>query len=401
MFYFLSYNFVFFFLSLLFAFSCFDFSWCGLFLYVDSYVFVSIIFISIFIYGLILFSEGYKVLVKISQILILISFLFFIPHNFFFFYIFFELSIFPILVMILGYGFQVEKVSASFYLIFYTCFCSFPFLFVFYRVDFSYLFVYFDFIISWELVFILSITFIIKFPVFFLHLWLPKAHVEAPTSASMILAGLLLKFGTIGFFRIMKSLNFCHVNFFIFISLVGMLISSLCCIFQSDSKSLAAYSSVTHMRFLLFSFLFFSLSGKMSSVLIIIAHGYTSTLIFYFIGNFYHVVGSRIVYYFNSLFLSNIFICLLFSGVFLSNAGVPPSLSFFSEFMTIRVSFIVFSIVFVFLFFYFMVSFYYSIYFIVNLFIGKVFFFFNSYYTYYSFFLFLMCFNVFWFFILF
>jgi NADH-ubiquinone oxidoreductase chain 4 len=59
----------------------------------------------------------------------------------------------------------------------------------------------------------LTLGFIIKFPVYFLHLWLPKAHVEAPTSARILLAGLLLKLGTVGFFRIIKVLTFTHINF--------------------------------------------------------------------------------------------------------------------------------------------------------------------------------------------
>uniref|UniRef100_A0A0K0EK50 NADH-ubiquinone oxidoreductase chain 4 n=1 Tax=Strongyloides stercoralis TaxID=6248 RepID=A0A0K0EK50_STRER len=87
-----------------------------------------------------------------------------------------------------------------------------------------------------------------KFPVFFLHLWLPKAHVEAPTSASILLAGLLLKFGTVGFVRIIKSLSYCHINYWFFFSVLGMFISCFVCVFQSDFKSLAAYSSVVHMN---------------------------------------------------------------------------------------------------------------------------------------------------------
>ena len=396
-FYFFSFDFLFLFFAVVFCFFCLNcFSWCGLFFFVDSYVYVILIYIRIFIFCLILFSEKNKSLVFLSQALVVISFCFFIPFNVFFFYIFFELSIFPILIMILGYGYQIEKVSASFYLIFYTSLCSFPFLFVFLNLDFSLIFVYFDFVLSWELVFILTMAFMIKFPVFFLHLWLPKAHVEAPTSASMLLAGLLLKFGTIGFVRVIKSLRFCHVNFWVFVSIIGFVMSAFSCVFQSDTKSLAAYSSISHMSFLLLGLLFFSVFGKTGGLLIIVAHGYTSTIMFYFIGIFYSSVGSRMIYYLNSFIGSGIILCILFSFSFLSNAGVPPSLSFFSEFIFVSGSFIFFSGLFFFVFVYFFVSFYYSIFFVVNLFIGKKFFFFNFWGSFFRFFLVFMCFNVFW-----
>ncbi|KAK6020845.1 NADH-ubiquinone/plastoquinone family protein, partial [Ostertagia ostertagi] len=121
-------------------------------------------------------------------------------------------------------------------------------------------------------------------------------HVEAPTTARMLLAG---------------------------------------CVFQSDSKSLAAYSSVTHISFLLLSLRMLILRGKLSGLMIMLAHGYTSTLIFYIIGEFYHARSSRIIYFLNSFLSSRILFGILFSLVFLSNSGVPPSLSFLSEFIII------------------------------------------------------------------
>lgn len=114
--------------------------------------------------------------------------------------------------MILGYGSQIEKINSSYYLIFYAAFCSFPFLFIYYNRFFNLTLCYYDIFISWEIFFILSLRFIIKFPIYFLHLWLPKAHVEAPTTARILLAGLLLKLGTAGFFRILGRINFIHNN---------------------------------------------------------------------------------------------------------------------------------------------------------------------------------------------
>lgn len=114
-----------------------------------------------------------------------------------------------------------------------------------------------------------------------------------------------------------------------------MILSAFCCIFQSDAKALAAYSSITHMSFLLMALVFVLIAGKTRGLIMILAHGYTSTLMFYLIGEFYHVSGSRIVYYMNGFFSSRIIMAIIFSVVFLSNRGTPPSLSFMSEFVAI------------------------------------------------------------------
>jgi NADH:ubiquinone oxidoreductase subunit 4 (subunit M) len=117
--------------------------------------------------------------------------------------------------------------------------------------------------------------------------------------------------------------------------------------------------------------LIFNLFGKRSRVILILAHGYTSTLIFYFIGEFYHISSTRIIYFINSFFNSRIILGILFSLVFLSNAGSPPSLSFFSELIIIAGSFVLVKFIFIILFIYFLVAFYYSIFLITNSLIGK------------------------------
>ena len=306
------------------------------------------------------------------------------------------MSIFPILVIILGYGSQIEKINSSYYLIFYAAFCSFPFLFIYFRSNFNLVFSYFDFFLSWEIFFILSLRFIIKFPIYFLHLWLPKAHVEAPTTASILLAGLLLKLGTAGFLRILGSLNFIHTNTWVLIAFLGIILGSFCCVFQRDSKSLAAYSSVTHISFLLLALVFISIRGKIRSLILILAHGYTSTLIFYYIGEFYHTSGRRIIYFINRFFRSRIIIGILFSLTFLSNSGVPPSLSFVSEFIVISNSLILIKVIFFIVFIYFVVSFYYSLFLITSSLIGKSFINFNRWNVGFGTPLIFIIYNIFW-----
>lgn len=150
-----------------------------------------------------------------------------------------------------------------------------------------------------------------------------------------------------------------------------MILAAFCCVFQSDVKALAAYSSVTHISFLLMAIVFVMMSGKTGGVIMMLAHGYTSTLMFYLIGEFYHVSMSRIVYYINGFFRSRVIMALIFVVVFLSNGGTPPSLSFISEFSVISVSMGLFKFSFWVLFVYFFVAFYYSIYLLTNSIMGK------------------------------
>nr|ALD62333.1 NADH dehydrogenase subunit 4 [Angiostrongylus cantonensis] len=371
-------------------------SWMGLFIYVDSNVFVLLVLMMVFIYGVVVISEFNSSLKYLSMMLIMVCYFFFVSSNMLMLYMFFELSMFPILVMILGFGLQIEKIGSSYYLLFYTVFCSLPFLYVYYKSFFYFSYNYFDFFLSWEMMFILSLSFMVKFPVYFLHLWLPKAHVEAPTTASMLLAGLLLKLGTAGFLRILSSMNFSYNNFWLFLSLLGMLLSSFSCLFQSDSKSLAAYSSITHMSFLLLAMSVLFISGKVASVLMMLAHGYTSTLMFYLIGEFYHASSSRMMYFLNGLLGSSMIYGLVFFLVFLSNSGVPPSLSFLSEYMIIVNVILLSKVFFLLVLVYFMVSFYYSVYLIVCFSMGGKFLELLSYKVGYSVPVVFMMFNIFW-----
>nr|YP_009383849.1 NADH dehydrogenase subunit 4 [Poteriostomum imparidentatum]ARS44151.1 NADH dehydrogenase subunit 4 [Poteriostomum imparidentatum] len=370
-------------------------SWSGVFFVVDSNVFVLLIFMMIFIYGVVLISENFNLMV-LSAVLIMICMFFFISSNMLMLYMYFELSMFPILIMILGYGSQIEKINSSYYLLFYAAICSFPFLFIYYKSMFMFSVCYFDFNISWELFFILSLSFMMKFPVYFLHLWLPKAHVEAPTTASMLLAGLLLKLGTAGYLRILGSMNFVYNNFWVVIALMGMILASFSCVFQSDAKSLAAYSSVTHMSFLLLTMIYIMMSSKIGGLMMMLAHGYTSTLMFYLIGEFYHSTSTRMVYFLNSFFTSSIFFGVVFSLVFLSNSGVPPSLAFLSEFMIIVNSVIISKLFFFMIFIYFMISFYYSLFLIVCAMMGKSFININNFNIGVSLSTVVMMFNIFW-----
>jgi NADH-ubiquinone oxidoreductase chain 4 len=193
--------------------------------------------------------------VFIVVFLLVILYLRFSSINMFIFYLFFERSLIPIFFLILGWGYQPERLQAGIYILFYTLFASLPLLL---RILFcqeklgslNYFYVY-NFDLTQNLAyFSLILAFLIKMPIFFVHLWLPKAHVEAPVSGSIILAGVLLKLGGYGLLRVyvlIQSLSIKYNLIFYIISLVGGVLISLICLIQIDIKALIAYSSVAHI----------------------------------------------------------------------------------------------------------------------------------------------------------
>jgi NADH-quinone oxidoreductase subunit M len=105
--------------------------------------------------------------------------------------------------------------------------------------------------------------------------------------------------------------------------------------FQRDLKSLIAYSSIVHMRFILLIILTISTLRKIRSLRIILSHGFVSAIIFFFIGEISHTSIIRVLYYTNSLFISNILLTCILSFNFFLNGGIPPRISFISEILGI------------------------------------------------------------------
>nr|APX40546.1 NADH dehydrogenase subunit 4 [Labidostomis ghilianii] len=257
--------------------------------------------------------------------------------NLFIFYLFFEVSLIPTLLLILGWGYQPERLEAGLYLLFYTMIFSLPMMVVIFSIYFSEgtLMIFglnfqFGEVLSF---FCMNLVFFVKIPMFFTHLWLPKAHVEAPVSGSMILAGVMLKLGGYGLLRFMKlfmKINF--VNFYIIlISLFGGVLVSLICLRQSDIKSLIAYSSVAHMGLVLAGIMTMSLWGFYGSLILMVGHGLCSSGLFCLANMSYERVGSR------SLYLNKGMINIMPSFSFwwfillACNMAAPPSLNLLGE----------------------------------------------------------------------
>lgn len=259
--------------------------------------------------------------------------------NLFLFYVFFESSLIPTLFLILGWGYQPERLQAGLYLLFYTLFASLPLLIAlfyiinnFYSLNFLFLkeFNIENFLLYLFLVF----AFLVKMPIFLVHLWLPKAHVEAPVSGSIILAGVLLKLGGYGLIRVFSIIINISIKlniFWIVLRLVGGFLVSLICLRQIDLKSLVAYSSVAHISLVIGGLIVLLSWGWGFSYSLIIAHGLCSSGLFYLVNLTYERLGSRRLLI-NKGMLSFIPSVAIWWFLLCSrNMAAPPSLNLIGE----------------------------------------------------------------------
>jgi len=266
--------------------------------------------------------------------------LLFIISSFFFssktisFYILFELRLVPTLIIILFYGYQPEKLSAGKYLLLYTVISSLPILFLFLN-NFGYL----QFVNSSEAVwFSLSITlgFIVKTPIYLVHVWLPKAHVEAPIAGSIVLAGVLLKLGSYGLLVFCPAQAGQVLTFYLSIRVWGSIFCSMSCLRSWDIKSLIAYRSVVHMGVVTMGLVIGNEIGYSSSLVIVVAHGFCSPILFALAYIVYCSSHRRTIFNNKGLLRVPLVSIVLFLLLTI-NIGVPPTLTFFRELLMITI----------------------------------------------------------------
>nr|QNV11721.1 NADH dehydrogenase subunit 4 [Hydropsyche fulvipes] len=322
------------------------FYWSNLYNFMAiDFLSMSMILLSIWVCSLIIMAslklyidnKFYKMFILNLLFLLLCLVLAFSSMDIFYFYVFFEMSILPVLLMIMGWGYQPERIQAGIYLIFYTLCVSLPLLlgiFYIYYIFYSFSFLYFNELGLMVLYFLMILAFLVKMPMFIVHLWLPKAHVEGPVSSSMILAGVMLKLGGYGLMRLMKLLISVSLKInliWVILSLVGGSLISLMCLHQMDMKLLIAYSSVVHMALVIGGIMTLTYYGFMGSLVLMIGHGLCSSGLFVLINLMYERLGSR------SLMINKGLINLLpnlslwWFLLLSSNMAAPPSMNLFGE----------------------------------------------------------------------
>nr|WLS55599.1 NADH dehydrogenase subunit 4 [Meroplius fukuharai] len=272
-------------------------------------------------------------------LLLMFLMLTFMSMNLFMFYLFFESSLIPTLILILGWGYQPERLQAGSYLLFYTLFVSLPMLvgifYLFRELETLNFYLMSNYLFNSELLyFSLVLAFLVKMPMFLVHLWLPKAHVEAPVSGSMILAGIMLKLGGYGLLRVMSFLQVValKINFiFISISLVGGVLISLVCLRQTDLKALIAYSSVAHMGIVLAGLMTMTYWGMCGSYVLMIAHGLCSSGLFCLANITYERLGSRSLLINKGLLNFMPSLTLWWFLLSAGNMAAPPTLNLLGE----------------------------------------------------------------------
>nr|VFU96077.1 NADH dehydrogenase subunit 4 [Proasellus coiffaiti] len=255
------------------------------------------------------------------------------------FYIFFEASLVPTFFLILGWGYQPERLQAGVYMMLYTIFASLPLLVVLVNMnikDFSDSVLTMNTLSSSSLLIVVGslLAFMVKLPLYLVHLWLPKAHVEAPVAGSMVLASVLLKLGGFGMIRLLPKVAFSLGSMswsLISWGLVGGVYISVSCLRQVDVKVLIALSSVAHMAMVFGGILTMTSWGVNGALLVMLGHGFCSSGLFCIANMNYERSGTRSLLVMKGVQAVLPSLTLWWFLLAAANMAAPPSMNLLGE----------------------------------------------------------------------